>query len=1165
MRLDHFFVILCCFLLLFAFSLPNSPPQALADETEEWKELEVINGDFEKPYNNGQVPEWSFWSGGMQEGMSISETTVFEGSQSLEVINSGVTGLTSRSIGVKEGVRYRVNARLYPEELEGNPGIWLRWLNENNEIIGNSPKYFENLTLNKWNHVTVEDNAPVGATSVTIFIYQSSTAQMKGFYDDIKIFKKLDSDSIQIENSSFEKPLQAGEIPDWDTYPTTLRPDTSIEIVDTESADGEKSVRIVDETNKSSVGLYSSSFQVDSKKVYEVSGKAKITAGNASLYIKFYDDGGNEIDSFRSGYEALQDQWIDILVEGKAPKNAKSAKIFLYSGVTGKSNVSYDAFTAEIKQQLDLPFEFGDPINLGPAALASKAQGVAIGNGEIYFATNGSPSTFYAVDAFTGEVKFSQSIPGNDVVWAVAVAADGNIYFSGTYNGILYRYSPEQKVIESMGTNPSDNWVWELESSSDGKIYGATYPNSKVFEYDTESGQFRDIGQIKEGEKYARGLGVTDDAVYVGIGTTAYLYRIDRETGEKTEIDLPITGEQTTISNIWEFNGQLFVVYGTSMIIMDLETSEILKQIDWQDEHTFDGMISPPSPYDENIVYYRDKRTSELWTYNMETFETNPVEPRVKLPGSSAKGYEWITNEDGTQVLAILHNQIEYTRYNPTTNELEVLYPEVDLQGLAIQSLEIGEDQNIYMGGYQGSFGIYDTSEEKYTLHERDPHQIEGIGFLNDDVFLGTYGGARIYKYDPEQPYQFNEGSDDNPKMVYDIPDAQSRPFTFTSGDDKLFTGTISDYGTLGGALSIYDKATDEWGTIRNIVENQSIIGLAFKNGKVFGGSTIAGGLGIDPVANEAKMFEYDVVTKQSETFDLNVEGLETPEMIGELSFGPDGNLWGTAYGYKSDGIGTYAIFAMDPTNREIAKSMLLYEGVSRGSQWRPFFMRWDNNGYLYTTAARKLTVIDPETMQWKQLLGDTINLMDIDQEGNIYFAEGEDLIKLPLTIESVNLTTAQLTVLQGEEVPLELRILLSNGNEADLHGAEIEWSVSDTHIAEVADGKLQAKNGGSVNISATVAYNGETVTTNQLTLTVQVTPGSLEVQIEGFESESKFSHATAMKLKNHLRQAQHHYDKGNIKEAQKHIEKFKWNLERSHASEEVKVTLKSNVERLFQ
>ncbi|OCA85874.1 hypothetical protein A8F94_13525 [Bacillus sp. FJAT-27225] len=991
-------------LVLILPSLPFAGNSAAAADT--WKELKVENGSFEaKPTTETSLPSWVYWSGGLKSGMAISKELAYAGTQSLAVNNTGVTGIFSQEIDVTAGSQYKLTAKLNVKELTGKPGIWLRWYNDQGTNFTNSPKYFDVAVSNEWQTVEIEATAPAGATGVKVFIYQSSTSKMKGYYDEVKLFEK-----------------------------------------------------------ESSV--------------------------------------------------------------------------------------------------LDFPFEFGKPINHGPAALAAKSQGVAIGDGELYYATNGSPATFYAADAETGKKIFSQDLPGSDVVWAMVIGTDGNVYFAGTHNGILYRYVVKEQRLEQLGKNPSDNWVWQLEASKDGKIYGATYPNAKVFEYDISSSQFKDLGTFYEGQQYARGLGITDDSLYVGIGTTAYLMKMDLNTGERTEINTSITGLSTSISNIWEYGNTIFVAYGTSLVTIDKTTGEEMNKMDWQDEHTFDGLISPPSPYDENIIYYINKNTQQLWTYDMRTHEQAKVEPTVQLPPTPAKAIRWIKDENGKDVLAILHHQIEYSLYDPTTNTVKVSYPEVNMQGLLMQSLEIGEDQKIYMGGYQGSFGIFDTAIDEYILHERDPHQIEGIGFLNGDVYLGTYGGARIYKYDPDQPFQYSGGiKGDNPEMVYDIEDDQSRPFTFTSGDNKLFVGTISDYGRLGGALTIYDQDTGKWNTIRHIIENQSIIGLAYLDGTVFGGSTISGGLGITPTEPKAKMFEYDVETGTHEVFDLHVEGLDKPEMIGELSVGPDGNLWGVAWGLDKAGANNTVVFAMNPDNREIVKSTQIHKGVHRGSQWRPFFIRWDKQGYLYTTAGRKLTVIDPETMKSKVLVPGSVNLMDVDSEGNIYYSADENLYQLPVPLEKGTLSVENESMLQGTEQNIDLTVTLVNGSTINLKGADIEWFNSNPAAADLNDGKVTGKNAGTTEVYAKVSYNGETITTSSIEITIVVTTDTVSQQILSLEEAGSIPHSLAKQLTNRLAQAEHHYQNGDTKQASKHLDDFRKHLDASSIDESVKKTLHTNVD----
>ncbi|WP_251552221.1 FIMAH domain-containing protein [Neobacillus muris] len=998
-------VFLAALLVVPSFPFMQQPATAAA-ANDGWTEIQVPNGDFEAPpASAADLPSWLYWTGGYRTGMSISDNTAFSGKQSLAVNNSGVVGLFSQEIPIKEGNQYKLSAQLFVEEFKGKPGIWLRWTNDKGTIIADNPQYFDVSSLNQWQNIEIQATAPAGAKGLKIFIYQSSTATMKGYYDDVKLFEK-------------------------------------------------------------------------------------------------------------------------------------------------ESNI------------LDFPIEFGETINHGPAALAAQSQGVAIGDGELYYATNGAPATFYAADAITGKKIFSQSLPGNDVVWGMVIGADGNVYFAGTQNGILYRYLVKEHRIEQLGKNPSDNWVWQLEASHDGKIYGATYPNAKVFEYDIETSQFTDLGTFYEGQQYARGLGITDESLYVGTGTTAYLMKMDLKTGERTEIHLPITGVSTQISNIWEYGNNIFVAYGTSMVTIDKATGEVMNTMDWQDEVTFDGLISSPSPYDENIIYFINKNTQQLWTYDMRTHETAKVEPTVQLPATPAKAIRWIKDESGKDVLAILHYQLEYSIFDPTTNTVSVSYPEVDMQGLLMQSLEIGDDQKIYMGGYQGSFGVFDTSTDKYILQERDPHQIEGIGFLNGDVYLGTYGGARIFKYDPDLPFAYSDGgSGDNPEMVYDMGDDQSRPFTFASGENKLFVGTISDYGKLGGAFSIYDAAADEWKTIRNIIQNQSIIGLAYHDGTVFGGSTISGGLGIEPTEPVAKMFEYNVETGSHDVFDLHVEGLAKPEMIGELSVGPDGNIWGAAWGLDDKGAYNSVVFAMNPDNREIVKSTQLYKGENRGSEWRPFFIRWDNQGYLYTTAGRKLTVIDPTTMKMKQLVTGTVQLMDVDQEGNVYYTADQNLYQLPVKLQNGSLAVKDDVMLQGTAQDLNAAVTLVNGNNIDLTGADIKWTNSNPDAAVIENGKIIAKNAGTTEIYAKISYNGGEVTTNAITITIQVSTASLNDQILAFEEAGSIPHSLTKQLGNSLKQAQHFYLKENPNQAVKFLDDFRKHLDRSTIDQTIKQTLHSNVD----
>ena len=128
--------------------------------------------------------------------------------------------------------------------------------------------------------------------------------------------------------------------------------------------------------------------------------------------------------------------------------------------------------------------------------------------------------------------------------------------------------------------------------------------------------------------------------------------------------------------------------------------------------------------------------------------------------------------------------------------------------------------------------------------------------------------------YDPEKPLNYHSYNydtkvrpiDHNPRMVFDIEENQDRPFVMKSYKGKVYAGTMSGYGEIGGAVTIYEEDDCENPSaevIRNIVENQSITGIAFKDNLMYVSGTIRGGLGITPIETEAKMTVYDLDAKK--------------------------------------------------------------------------------------------------------------------------------------------------------------------------------------------------------------------------------------------------------------------------------------------------------------
>lgn len=1058
------------------------------------------NGNFEASLGADlSIPGWTSSPAVAPEGnsVSISDEYAVSGTQSLKIVDASSTasiGALSDPIPVAPGNQYSVS--LYARVLSsgnGNPFIYFNFYDASNKNL-TSPA-LQNLDVAKepgvWHKRTPYVNvvAPEGAAYARILFNLGVATLHTVYIDDVVVTEKR-----VLQNGSFEASVVDNKIPGWELYPDPMPSDRIVSVTNEQASAGEYSVKLEDNST-GSMGIISDPIDIEGGKTYGVSLKTYIESGSSRVYIEYLDDGGKQLEFKSAGISTPLGRWTDLYYELTAPKNATNAKIWLYSGGAAMGTTYYDDVVFQEVSVLALPYEFGESVSLGDATLVSKTQGGTVGNGEIYFGTNGSPSVFYAVDAFTGEVNFKQSLPGEDVVWALAIGSDNNVYVAGTQTGFLYRYKPETKELENLGVNPSNKWIWDLDASSDGKIYGSTYAsqNGKTFVYDITTGKFTDIGVAKPGQDYVRGSGVSGDYFYAGTGTTAYLFRYNRATLEKTEISLPITGMSTSISNVYAYGGKLFVVYGTSLIIMDEKTEKVLHQIDWQSPYAFDGLLSSPSPYDENLIYFRNKTTSKLWTYNLSTDEFVIAEEDLTLPNLSSKIMDWVEIKEGPKagrkVLLIMTNEINVTLYDPIDHTFTTYNPKVSTVGIDVQSLETGPDGNLYMGGYQGAMSVYDTQLGQFTVQEKEPHQIEGIGFLNGKVYYGIYGGAVIYEYDPAQPFEMGK----NPYVIHDIQSGQSRPFTFTSGEDKLFVGTVADYGQLGGALTVYDSVANTWIEHRNIVQNQSVIGLAYLNGKVYGGTSIWGGLGIEPSESEARLFEWDVAAEKAVYIGKpNIPDF-SPQMIGELSIGPDGNVWGIMWGSTPTSDSAFALFVMEPDTKAIVKSRIMNTGA-RASTWRPFFMRWGEDGLLYTTIGRELYAFDPDTLANNKLVNDYVHMMTLGPDGSIYYASGSKLMKMPVRMREARLIAPARTMKAGETLDLNIELLLVNGQAGNSDGTTIQYSVSDPTIAEVRNGKLIGLRSGIVSLSATVKQDSIQVETNTIEIEVAVD------EVPGFE-----------------------------------------------------------------
>jgi streptogramin lyase len=602
-------------------------------------------------------------------------------------------------------------------------------------------------------------------------------------------------------------------------------------------------------------------------------------------------------------------------------------------------------------------------IHLGPQVYDLTLYKSAFGKDQkgrpvVYAPIVGNPCKLVIADLKTREIRKVIPIPGAKGVWSVTISTDGKVWLGSYSNGHVYRYDPNTELLTDMGKSPTDsNVLYGLTPGKDGTIYGGSYGSAKVFAYNV-AGKSYDLGSVFP-DVYTRDIALDADnsILYAGIGAVrANVVRYDLQTGEKVPI-LPMEYQTDSFAYDLDFiANRLFVKLEPSFreLVLDPVTGKpetVTNGVTKKQQEYFpvgSRGVSPLAP-DGKSVYFSYKY--QLYRFNTKNNTYKPV-PGASLANNVISwGWEEFDepNYPGKTLVGMIGNYDGRAfRYNPITGAHEEFTLPFPPQPLDLYHVIAGPDGKLYSSAYiNGSLGIYDTESGK---HQQFPGlgQVEGWTWSQGKMYVGTYPEGKILEYNPTQPWQIKK----NPTMLFSLKEQeQIRPLSLVIADHKLYVGSRSEYGTWGGALSIYDLVKKGKPIVlRNIVPNQTITTITAKDKRIWVGTSIEGGDATTPKASEAVLFEFDPKTnKKVAEYSPLVKGV--PLRINGLTVGPDGMLWGI-----SDGI----LFQFDPKQKQaIRQATLVKGGVTIGTS-----LVFHPNGYLYITTDGNLFKIDPKT--WK-------------------------------------------------------------------------------------------------------------------------------------------------------------------------------------------------------
>ena len=617
--------------------------------------------------------------------------------------------------------------------------------------------------------------------------------------------------------------------------------------------------------------------------------------------------------------------------------------------------------------------------NLGPQLTASMIQGSIFvndknGNELVYTVVRGEPAHLLGFDIKSKKLILDKELPKADGVWDMAQATDGALYIPGA-NGSLFKHIPGTQEVEDLGiVLAGETYLWNLTAGNDGEVFGATYPGCRVFRYHPNDG-FSDVGKgpLVASENYVRSLAFhkATGFLYAGVGSHAHLIKLNPKTGEKTEILPEKYQDKEFVYGLEIVEGKngndrllALLTTGNITLVYNLKTQKVEQEIEGMD------MKSVISKSKKQEVYYTSKGSLKRF----QASKSEKLSQELAANVGSANAFYWAKDKN----LYFLTSAANLVQYNLKTKETQSTALQIPAQPIPINAIMVGPDGKIWTGGYlAGGHATYDVNAQKNTkLLGLD--QTEGMTVLGNNIYFGIYPKGRFYKYETTQNW---DPKNNNPKKIGEI-DGQSRSFAVLSipNKRKLFFGMIPEYGKLGGAFLSYDETKDELKSFGTIIPQQAIASLVYHQNIVIVGTTISGGLGVKPDANEAVLFGWDA-DKNEKTFELvPVKGAAA---ITSLITGPDGLLWGVA-----DGV----LFVFDAQQQKVISTHKLYDYPPFGSHiWRSAFLVLHPNGNIYGTDNNQLFQINPKTKAVSVLAKDAA-LLVMDKQGVLYFKRGTQL-----------------------------------------------------------------------------------------------------------------------------------------------------------------------------
>lgn len=473
---------------------------------------------------------------------------------------------------------------------------------------------------------------------------------------------------------------------------------------------------------------------------------------------------------------------------------------------------------------------------------------------------NGNSNQIQLVDPMNGTREKVITIPHHLIARGMAWDSIGRTLYIGATNGHIFAYDYDSEKIVDIGPpTPSAGSLYGLTFDSTGRLWGGSYPHGIIWNYTPKTKKFVRLPRVDADTEYIYSLALTaDDTVYAGTGTNSpkVVCFPAASPNKRTVLNLPDLPKTGFVSQI-TVSGDLVLIYATGVkthLIWNHKTKTLTTAALPMDERVSSGprQTGPNFWLNQGSLYSTDSTTGE----------DNEVGPlNVDSPEQIwlADGNVFVLSRTGAAATTHRFNLETKTSTVQSTTQLSPA-------GVEVRSLLAHSNGKIYIGGFlgQGIATLDPATNKRWQAPDNvAPNQISGmIQWDESKIFIGSYGSADIIRFDTsraaEGPNAFKLMERLGNK--YD----QSRAIGWAKNDNRVFFGTVPDYGLTGGAMGIIDPVTDTIEHVYNkLIPGHSIVGLAANAEFVYGTTSTRNGMGIPDTGGDAKVFAFDLATKK--------------------------------------------------------------------------------------------------------------------------------------------------------------------------------------------------------------------------------------------------------------------------------------------------------------